>query len=159
MTPADFVRGRFGSPTLALAIAVTGVVATMPYIALNLLGIQAVLNVIGIGGHWPLIAAFAVLAAFTYRSGLRAPALIAFVKDALVYVLIIVAIIYIPAQNRRLDAHLHRRQRPLQGHRAAHRRPAHRRQPAPVRDAGVWLGRCHLPVPARHHRAARHQEP
>jgi SSS family solute:Na+ symporter len=98
VTPADFVRGRFGSPTLALAIAVTGVVATMPYIALNLLGIQAVLNVIGIGGHWPLIAAFAVLAAFTYRSGLRAPALIAFVKDALVYVLIVVAIIYIPHQ-------------------------------------------------------------
>src|SRR5271156_3952517 len=29
---ADFVRGRFGSRTLALAIALTGIVATMPYI-------------------------------------------------------------------------------------------------------------------------------
>jgi SSS family solute:Na+ symporter len=98
VTPADYVRGRFGSPTLALAIAITGVVATMPYIALNLIGIQATLSVIGLGGDWPLIVAFIVLAAFTWRSGLRAPALIAFVKDGLVYLLIIVAIIYIPAR-------------------------------------------------------------
>jgi SSS family solute:Na+ symporter len=98
VTPADYVRGRFGSPTLALVIAVTGVVATMPYIALNLIGIQATLQVIGLGGDWPLIVAFIVLAAFTWRSGLRAPALIAFVKDSLVYLLIIVAIAYIPAR-------------------------------------------------------------
>ena len=55
---ADYVRGRFGSPTLALAIAITGIVATMPYIALNLLGMQAMLQVIGIGGDWPLVIAF-----------------------------------------------------------------------------------------------------
>jgi SSS family solute:Na+ symporter len=96
VTAADFVRARFDSPTLALAVAVTGIVATMPYIALNLLGIQAVLTTIGINGHWPLIVAFAVLAAFTYKSGVRAPALIAFVKDSLVYLVIAVAIIYIP---------------------------------------------------------------
>ncbi|MGH7282228.1 MAG: sodium:solute symporter family transporter, partial [Polyangiaceae bacterium] len=34
ITAADFVRGRFGSTWLALAIAVTGILATMPYIAL-----------------------------------------------------------------------------------------------------------------------------
>jgi len=39
-----------------------------------------------------------VLAAYTYSSGLRAPALIAFVKDTLIYVVIIVAVIYIPTQ-------------------------------------------------------------
>src|ERR1700716_3944825 len=44
VTPADFVRGRHGSPSLALAIAVTGIIATMPYIALQLVGIQAVLK-------------------------------------------------------------------------------------------------------------------
>ncbi len=37
-----------------------------------------------------------LLAAYTYVSGLRAPALIAFIKDTLIYVVIIVAIIYIP---------------------------------------------------------------
>src|SRR5690348_11003369 len=45
-----------------------------------------------------LIIAFLLLAAFTYLSGLRAPALIAFIKDTLVYVMIIVAIIYIPSK-------------------------------------------------------------
>jgi Na+/proline symporter len=45
----------------------------------------------------PLIIAFIVLAAYTWLSGLRAPALIAFIKDTLIYVMIIVAIVYIPA--------------------------------------------------------------
>ena len=107
VTPADFVRGRYGSRGLSLAVAVIGVVATMPYIALQLVGIQACLDVIGIGGGahsstWakdlPLFIAFAVLAAFTYTSGLRAPAVIAFVKDFLIYLVIIVAVIYIPTR-------------------------------------------------------------
>jgi SSS family solute:Na+ symporter len=96
VTPADFVRGRHGSSTLALVIALTGIVATMPYIALQLVGIEAVLKTIGINGSWPLWIAFAVLALYTYQSGLRAPALIAFVKDTLIYVVVIVAVIYIP---------------------------------------------------------------
>src|SRR5215831_9661649 len=95
VTPADFVRGRYGSQGLALAVAVTGILATMPYIALQLVGIQAVLTVLGVHGDWPLIIAFAVLASYTWASGLRAPALIAFIKDTLVYVMIIVAIFYI----------------------------------------------------------------
>jgi solute:Na+ symporter, SSS family len=105
VTPSDFVRGRYGSKGLSLAVALTGILATMPYIALQLVGIQAVLDVMGIGGGsasgWfgkdlPLLIAFAVLAAYTYTSGLRAPALIAFVKDGLIYLVIAVAIIYIP---------------------------------------------------------------
>src|SRR5262249_20198267 len=63
-----------------------------------LVGIQAVLTVLGIGGDWPLIIAFVVLAGYTYLSGLRAPALIAFIKDTLIYAMIIVAIFYIPAK-------------------------------------------------------------
>jgi solute:Na+ symporter, SSS family len=103
VTPADFVRGRHGSRTLGLAIALTGIVATMPYIALQLVGIQAVLKVIGIKGHWPLVIAFAVLAAYTYQSGLRAPALIAFIKDGLIYLVVLVAIIYIPIKLHGFD--------------------------------------------------------
>ncbi len=98
VTPADFVRARFGSATLALLVAITGIVATMPYIALQLVGIQATLKAMGVNGHWPLVIAFAILAAYTYQSGLRAPALIAFVKDTLIYAVIIVAIIYIPTR-------------------------------------------------------------
>jgi len=103
VTSADFVQGRYGDRGLSLAVAVTGFLATMPYIALQLIGIQAVLEVTGLGGsgNWlakdaPLLIAFVLLAAYTYTSGLRAPAVIAFVKDALIYLVIIVAIIYLP---------------------------------------------------------------
>ena len=51
VTPADFVQGRYGSRGLSLAVAVTGILATMPYIALQLVGIQAVLEVAGVGGE------------------------------------------------------------------------------------------------------------
>jgi len=105
VTTADFVRGRFGSRGLSLAVAVTGFLATMPYIALQLVGIQAVLEVVGLGGgdsalakDLPLFIAFALLAAYTYSSGLRAPAVIAFVKDTLIYLVILVAIIYLPSK-------------------------------------------------------------
>jgi solute:Na+ symporter, SSS family len=106
VTPADFVQGRYDSRPLALVVALTGILATMPYIALQLVGIEVVLQVMGIGSedaNWfirdlPLFIAFAVLAAYTYASGLRAPALIAFVKDTLIYIVIFVAIIYLPTQ-------------------------------------------------------------
>jgi SSS family solute:Na+ symporter len=101
VTPSDFVRGRYGSPGLALAVALTGILATMPYIALQLVGIQVVLQAMGISGSGlardlPLFLAFAILAVYTYQSGLRAPALIAFVKDALIYITVVVAVVYIP---------------------------------------------------------------
>jgi SSS family solute:Na+ symporter len=81
ITAADFVRGRSGSRWLALAVAITGIVATMPYIALQLVGIQVVIAALGLeGSGWmadlPLVIAFVILAAFTYTSGLRAPAAI-----------------------------------------------------------------------------------
>ena len=106
VTPADFVRGRFGSRGLALSTAITGILATMPYIALQLVGIQSVLAVMGVGAtstntfvkDLPLFIAFIVLAVYTYLSGLRAPAAISFVKDTLVYVFVLVAIFYIPTR-------------------------------------------------------------
>jgi SSS family solute:Na+ symporter len=103
VTPADFVAGRYGSATLALLVAVTGIVATMPYIALQLAGLEAVLRTMGLNGsglvgHAPLFVAFVILAIYTYQSGLRAPALIAFVKDALIYLVIIAAVIILPAK-------------------------------------------------------------
>jgi SSS family solute:Na+ symporter len=102
VTAADFVAGRYGSPALALAIAVTGIVATMPYIALQLVGLQVVIGGLGftggsgLMGDVPLIVAFVILAAFTYTSGLRAPASIAVVKDLLVYITVIALIVVVP---------------------------------------------------------------
>jgi solute:Na+ symporter, SSS family len=103
ITPADFVRGRFGNRWLALAIALTGLVATMPYIALQLVGLQVVIAAMGVSGtgytgDLPLVIAFIILAAFTYSSGLRAPASIAIVKDVLIYITAFAAVIVVPIQ-------------------------------------------------------------
>ena len=103
ITAGDFVRGRFGNRWLALAVSITGIVATMPYIALQLVGLQVVIGALGISGtgftaDLPLIFAFGILAAFTYSSGLRAPASIAIVKDVLIYLTAFAALIAIPVE-------------------------------------------------------------
>ncbi|MGA7457243.1 MAG: sodium:solute symporter [Methyloceanibacter sp.] len=103
VTAADYVRDRFGSRMLALAFALTGIVATMPYIALQLVGMEVVIGALGfpaggLVGHLPLIIAFIILAAFTYTSGLRAPALIAVVKDMLIFITVFAAVVIIPAK-------------------------------------------------------------
>lgn len=105
VTLTDFVNDRFKSPTLGVAITLTGLLATLPYLALQLIGLEVVFSSMGINagpqaswfiGHLPLFIAFGVLAAYTYSSGIRAPALIAFLKDGLTYVVVIVAVIVIP---------------------------------------------------------------
>ncbi|MDR3537023.1 MAG: sodium:solute symporter [Acetobacteraceae bacterium] len=101
VTSADFVRGRFGNRWLALAVAFTGILATMPYIALQLVGIQVVIGAMGVEttgflGDLPLIIAFVILAAFTYTTGLRAPAMISVVKDLLIYVTVFAAVVAVP---------------------------------------------------------------
>ncbi|HEV7464836.1 MAG TPA: sodium:solute symporter [Candidatus Dormibacteraeota bacterium] len=96
VTASDYVKERFDSRLLALAIALTGIVATMPYIALQIFGIQVVIEQMGVNVDVALITAFVVLALFTYVSGLRAPALIAIVKDALIGITVLILITYIP---------------------------------------------------------------
>ena len=102
VTSADFVRDRYGNRALEIAIALTGVVAAMPYIALQLVGMRAVFGqfaTLGAAHALPaLTIAFVLLAAYTYTSGLRAPALIAFVKDTLIYITVVAAIVVIPAK-------------------------------------------------------------
>ena len=103
LTAADFVRGRFGNRWLALAVALTGLVATMPYIALQLVGLQVVIGAMGVEtrgvlGDLPLVIAFVILAVFTFKSGLRAPAAIAVVKDLMIYTTIVGVLVVIPAK-------------------------------------------------------------
>src|SRR3954468_18155488 len=88
VTAADVVHAQYGSRALESAVAVTGVVATMPYIALQLIGMAAAIKALGLTGEVPLIGAFVILALYTYSSGLRAPALIAFVKDIMIYIVV-----------------------------------------------------------------------
>ena len=103
VTIADFVHARFESRLLALVVALTGILALMPYIALQLVGLEVMIGALGfktagLAGDMPLIVAFAILAVYTFKSGLRAPAMIAVVKDVLIYVTIIAAAIIIPSQ-------------------------------------------------------------
>ncbi|QFQ96337.1 sodium:solute symporter [Streptomyces phaeolivaceus] len=92
VTAGDFVRGRYGSAPLALVVALTGILATMPYLALQLLGIRAVLTAggvypkDGVAGDLVMVALFAGLAVATYRHGLRAPAVISALKAVAVFV-------------------------------------------------------------------------
>jgi SSS family solute:Na+ symporter len=96
VTPADFVRARFGDPWLSGAVTLTGIVATMPYIALQVYGIEICMAQIGLPVDASLWIAFALLAVITYVSGLRSATLIAVVKDVFIWVTVIVAVIYIP---------------------------------------------------------------
>jgi SSS family solute:Na+ symporter len=96
VTAGDVVYGRYGSRMLEFAIALTGVLATMPYIALQLVGMEVVIKALGLTGELPLAAAFVILALYTYAAGLRAPALIAFVKDLMIYIVVIVAVVLVP---------------------------------------------------------------
>src|SRR5271163_4161317 len=98
VTLADFARGRHGSRALSMALAFTGILATMPYIALQLVGLREVIAALGIHGEVPLIIAFVILAAYTYTSGLRAPAAIAIVKDVMLYIMVLAAVLIIPAK-------------------------------------------------------------
>jgi len=103
VTGSDFVLGRYGNRWLELAVALTGIAATMPYIALQLVGMEKVIQALGFSGegwvaHVPLTIAFVILALYTYKSGLRAPAMIAFVKDIMIFVFVIAAVVIIPIE-------------------------------------------------------------
>ena len=103
LTAGDFVAGRYGSRGLELAVAFTGVLATMPYIALQLVGMEKVIQALGFPhdgpfAHAPLTLAFVILALYTYKSGLRAPAMIAFVKDIMIYIFVIAVVVIVPIQ-------------------------------------------------------------
>src|SRR5260364_317384 len=86
VTAADFVQSVYGGRWFVAVIAATGIIAPMPYIALQLVGMHVVSHSLGIHGELPLLAVFLMLAAYAYTSGLRAPAMIAFVKDIMIYI-------------------------------------------------------------------------
>jgi solute:Na+ symporter, SSS family len=69
VTAADVVLGRHASRALELAVAFTGVLATVPYIALQLIGMETILHALGLKGEIPLAAAFLILAFYDYSSG------------------------------------------------------------------------------------------
>ncbi len=96
ITSSDYVKDRFNSRFLGLLIGLTGVVAELPYIALQIVSISYVLRAMFLPATITLIFAFALVAIFTFVSGLRGPALTAILKDAIIWVAVIAIVIYIP---------------------------------------------------------------
>lgn len=96
ITSSDYVRDRFDSRLLAMLIGITGVVAEMPYIALQEVSIGYVFRAMYIPATLAIIAAFAIVAIFTFVSGLRGPSLTAILKDVIIWVAVIAIVIYIP---------------------------------------------------------------
>ena len=95
VTHSEFAAARFGSPGLGALVALIGILATMPYVAVQLLSLQAVLRTVGFGGEWPLLAAVTVVSVCTFRSGLRAPALLSVVKDVLMAWMLLTAVLVV----------------------------------------------------------------
>jgi SSS family solute:Na+ symporter len=103
ITASDFVKDRFSSLALAVMIAITGIVAELPYIALQIVGMQSVLTVMLAGTsnsqvveEIALLVSFAILAAFTFTSGLRGATLTAIFKDVLIWITVIAVIVVVP---------------------------------------------------------------
>jgi SSS family solute:Na+ symporter len=96
VTAADYVGDRFDSRALAVLVALTGIVATMPYLALQVYGIELCIAQLGIPVEASLIVAFGMLAGITYVAGLRSAALISVAKDVLIWGTVLVAVVYIP---------------------------------------------------------------
>jgi SSS family solute:Na+ symporter len=103
ITASDFAKDRFSSKTLSILIAITGIISLLPYIALQIVGMQSVLTVMLSGtanSHTveeiSLLIAFVILAAFTYTSGLRGATLTAVFKDILIWITVIALIVVVP---------------------------------------------------------------
>ena len=100
VTASDFVKDRFNSRFLSIALSITAVVAILPYIALQIVGMQAVLTIMLYGiadakfvSEIALIISFIILAAFTFTSGLRGVTLGSIFKDILIFLTVIVVIL------------------------------------------------------------------
>lgn len=98
-TLADYAKGRFDSRFLSLLIAIVGVFMLIPYIDLQLAGIQDTLTVAGTGYiniKFVVIISFLLVALYTFFSGIKGPAYTAVIKDILVWVIMLFLVVTIP---------------------------------------------------------------
>jgi solute:Na+ symporter, SSS family len=99
LTWPDFFELRYRSRALAIGIALLQFVMVVPYVALQLSGLQIVLRIAGYSAYnattWVCVA-FVVLALFVFSAGLRGTAWASVVKDVLVLGAVAFAGIAIP---------------------------------------------------------------
>ncbi|MGP3781529.1 sodium:solute symporter family protein [Bacillus sp. 4A_MP3] len=98
-TLADYARERFDSKLLASLVAIVGVLMLIPYICLQLSGIQDTLQVAGTGVinvNMVVIISFILVALYTFFSGIKRPTFTAIIKDILVWVIMLFMVVSLP---------------------------------------------------------------
>lgn len=98
-TLADYAKGRFDSKFLSLLVAIVGVLMLIPYIDLQLAGIQDTLTVAGTGYinvQAVVIVSFFLVALYTFFSGIKGPTYTAIIKDILIWVIMLFLVVTIP---------------------------------------------------------------
>lgn len=98
-TIADYARERFDSKLLSVLIAIVGVLMLIPYICLQLSGIQDTLQVAGTGFinvELVVIISFLLVALYTFFSGIKGPTYTAIIKDILVWVIMLFMVVSLP---------------------------------------------------------------
>jgi SSS family solute:Na+ symporter len=101
LTSADYFAHRYQSPALGFLTGLVGVVFLIPYITLQLTGIQILLQIAGYGTIDSVSAAggaFGLIICFVLVSGLRGAAWASLIKDGLVLAGVIFAGIVLPIQ-------------------------------------------------------------
>ena len=98
-TLADYARERFDSKLLSSLIAIVGVLMLIPYICLQLSGIQDTLTVAGtsyINVNAVVMISFILVALYTFFSGIKGPTYTAIIKDILVWVIMLFMVVSLP---------------------------------------------------------------
>jgi len=99
LTWPDFLIDRYGSKTLGVGVAILQFFLTVPYVTLQLTGLQILLTIAGYGHYNATIAvsvSFLLIALFVFTTGLRGAAWASVVKDTLVLGAVLFAGIALP---------------------------------------------------------------
>lgn len=99
ITQADFFAQRFASRELGIAVGLIGVVAMIPYLALQLEGLGLIVEVAtgrAVPATLAVIIGTAGLVVYVVASGIRASAWTSIVKDALILAVAVFLGIYLP---------------------------------------------------------------
>jgi solute:Na+ symporter, SSS family len=101
-TLADYARERFDSKFLSAIIAIVGVLMLIPYIDLQLSGIQDTLRVAGTGYinvQIVVILSFFLVALYTFFSGIKGPTYTAIIKDILIWIIMLYMVVSLPIMH------------------------------------------------------------
>lgn len=99
LTAPDMILHRYGSKPLALTMAVVQALLLVPYVTLQLGGLQKLLTIAGYGhvdATIAVVAGFLLVTFFVFSAGLHGTAWASVVKDALVLVAVLFAGVAIP---------------------------------------------------------------